>query len=76
MFRASSWDLYGPNGKPATDIDSLLSALGGFGKPVTEQQGLIAQWLESPAARPAPRKLVVAARKFLEVGNDSEPADS
>ena len=61
---------------PNPRLDDLLSALGVFGQPIADQQAALREWLDSPAAIPAPPKILAAVQKFLEVDSDGESADS
>lgn len=65
--RAQEWDL---GDGSEDDLSVLLGALGAMGKPLGEAQAALRRWLESPASKPAPGKLLGAVRKFLEVPVD------
>ncbi len=60
-LRSMVWDVDGDT------LDVLLGLLGQHGQPVAAQQEALRRWLGSASARPAPRKLLAAVRKFLEV---------
>jgi hypothetical protein len=61
-MRASTWDM-----PPGTDLETLLGALGAARQPLAYQRAELRLWLASPAAIPAPPKLLAAVRAFLEV---------
>jgi hypothetical protein len=65
-MRMSDWDLF-VDGKPADTLDVLLGSLGVSGKPYAQQAQVLTAWLESPAARPAPKLLLSRARRFISV---------
>jgi hypothetical protein len=72
-MRSRNWELFSSlkaGGAPSASLDMLLGVIGGVGKPVAVQQGLLREWLASPAAIPAPPKLLKAVRTFLEVDSD------
>jgi hypothetical protein len=48
-------------------LDVLIGALGQRNQPVASQQEALRDWLGSASARPAPKTLLRAVRKFLEV---------
>jgi hypothetical protein len=60
-MRSRTWDL------PDGSLEGLLAALSAARQPLAVQQTALRRWLDSPAARPAPRSLLAAVRKFLAV---------
>jgi hypothetical protein len=60
-MRARTWD------NPDASLEGLLASLGAARRPLAEQQAALRSWLHSAAARPAPARLLTAARRFLAV---------
>jgi hypothetical protein len=54
---------------PGATLDDLLGALGVSRSPVAQQQAVLSQWMATPAAMPAPPKLLSAVRQFLAVSS-------
>lgn len=60
-LRSRVWDV------DSDSLDVLLGMLGQRNQTVAAQQEALRAWLGSASARPAPRTLLAAVRKFLEV---------
>lgn len=64
-MRASSWDLYGEDGRPLTDLAELLVLIGAGDQPPEQQRVRLREWADGPACVPAPQELKDEIRRFL-----------
>lgn len=63
-MRSRTWDMV-----PPSTLEALLGALGAYGKDPVFQRAQVERWLHSPAAVPAPHRLLAAAYAFAEGGD-------
>ena len=64
-IRASSWDLYGDDGKPLTDVAELLVLIGAGRLSLAGQRTALVTWTKSAAYLPAPSELKDKIAEFL-----------